>query len=121
MGFVHLILRKRVTHKINDGVFILSIKLPLSWLGNASFTTAFTCLWVKGEQAFVDDFKRLCMIAHLYKFSLIRGSSTSLTAAVTNDRKHYFLYQATLSINRRETCTLFFEEDLLQKVQQTSS
>ena len=78
MGFVHLILRKRVTHKINDGVFILSIKLPLSWHGNASFSTTFTCSWVKGEQAFVDDFKRLCMFAHLYKFSLIRGSSTSM-------------------------------------------
>ena len=28
---------------------------------------------------------------------------------------------ANLSINRRETCTLFFEEDLLQKILQTSS
>ena len=82
----------------------------------AIFPTTFTCSSVKGEQAFVDDFERLCMFAHIYKFSWIAAS-----VLVCYKRQSNFLCQATLSLNRRETCTLFFEEDLLQKILQTSS
>ena len=57
------------------------------------------------------------MFAHIYKFSLIAA-----VVLVFYKRQSKFLYQATLSINRRETrtCTLFFKEDLLQKILQPS-
>ena len=67
-----------------------------------SFSVILTCSWVKGEQAFVDDFERLCMIAHTNEFSLVAAA-----VLVFYKRQSNFLYQATLSIKRRETWTLF--------------
>ena len=70
----------------------------------------------KGEQAFVDDFERLCIIAHTNKFSLVAAVVLAFYKQQSN-----FLYQATLSINRRETCTLVLKKTYYRKILQTSS
>ena len=46
--------------------------------GMTRFSTILTCSYVKGEQAFVDDFEKLCTFAYIDEFFLGRGSSTSL-------------------------------------------
>ena len=64
----------------------------------ARFSTILNCSCVKVEQAFVDDFEKLFIFAHINEFFLV-----AVAVLVFYKRQSNFRYQATLSINRRET------------------
>ena len=113
------ILRKSVTelltkfktdtlNKICDNLLLIPQDLMLP--GMAKFSSILNCSCVKGEQAFVDDFEKLCTFAHIHEFFLVAAA-----VLIFYKRQSNFRYQATLSINPRETCILCFEQDTLQK------